>query len=101
VLWELIPRRIPNTEAMRTSSPFARTPVFKDERARRLYVAIDGKKTVAELVALTGLGTKDVSNMLRMLLQEHFIELYDSAGRFVETTFEVAPPFIVGDIKSG
>jgi len=89
-LWQLIPRRIPNTEAMRTSSPFARTTVPRDERARRLYVAIDGKKTVAELAAMTGLETKDVSKVLRLLLQEHFIELYNSAGRFVETTFESA-----------
>jgi DNA-binding response OmpR family regulator len=95
VLWELIPRRIPNTEAMRTSSPFARTPVLRDERARRLYVAIDGKKTIAELATLTGLKTRDISEVLRMLLQEHFIELYDSAGRFVETTFESAPSWLV------
>ncbi len=95
VLWELIPRRIPNTEAMRTSSPFARTPVTGDERARRLYVAIDGRKTIAELTTLTGLRTKDVSEVLRMLLREHFIELYDLAGRFVETTFESAPSWLV------
>ncbi len=94
-LWELIPRRVPNTEAMRTSSPFARSTVTGDERARRLYVAIDGRKTVAELATLTGLKTKDVSNMLRMLLQEHFIELYDSTGRFVETTFASAPSSLV------
>ncbi len=94
-LGELIPRRIPNTEAMRTSSPLARTPVLRDERARRLYMAIDGRKTVAELATLTGLKTKDISEVLRMLLQEHFIELYDSAGRFVETTFESAPSWLV------
>ena len=94
-LWELIPRRIPNTEAMRTSSPFAHTPVTGDERARRLYVAIDGRKTMAELATLTGLMAKDISEALRMLLQEHFIELYDSAGRFVETTFESAPSWLV------
>jgi DNA-binding response OmpR family regulator len=86
-LWELIPQRIPNTETMRTSSPFARSTVTGDERARRLYVAINGRKTVAELAAMTGLETKDVSEVVRMLLQEHCIELYDSAGQFVETTF--------------
>ena len=86
-LWELIPHRIPNTETMRTSSPFARSTVTGDELARRLYVAIDGRKTVAELAAITGLETKDVPQVLRTLLQEHCIELYDAAGQFVETTF--------------
>jgi CheY-like chemotaxis protein len=86
-LWKLIPHRIPNTEAMRTSSPFARSTVTGDERARRLYMAIDGRKTVAELAAMTNLETKDVSQVLRILLQEHYIELYDSAGQFVEMTF--------------
>ncbi len=90
-LWELIPRRTPNTETMRTSSPFARSTVTGDEQARRLYVAIDGRRTIAELAAMTGLETKDVSKVLPMLLQEHCIELYDSAGQFVETTFGSAP----------
>jgi DNA-binding response OmpR family regulator len=89
-LWELIPRRIPNTETMRSSSPFARSTVTEDERARRLYMAIDGRKTVAELAAINDLKTKDVSHVLRILLQEHSIELYDSAGQFVEMTFESA-----------
>jgi len=84
-LWELIPRRVPNTEAMRTSSPFARSIITGDERARHLYTAIDGKKTVRELTAITGLDPKDVSNALRVLLMEHYIELYDPAGQLMET----------------
>ena len=90
-LSELIPRRIPNTETMRSRSPFAPSPITGDERARRLYVAIDGRKTVAELAAMTGLEKKDISQAVRVLLQEHYIELYDAAGQFVETTFDPAP----------
>ncbi|HZU00555.1 MAG TPA: response regulator [Ktedonobacteraceae bacterium] len=84
-LWELVPQRIANREAMRTSSPFARSAATTDERARRLYVAIDGRKTVAELAAVTGLETKDVSKLLRVLLQDHCIELQDAEGQLVET----------------
>ena len=87
-LRELIPRRIPNTETMRSRSPFAPSPITGDERARRLYVAIDGRRTVAELAAMTGLEMKDISQAVRVLLQEHYIELYDAAGQFVETTFD-------------
>jgi len=79
-LWELIPRRVPNPEAMRSSSPFARSTVTGDERVRQFYVEIDGRKTVAELAAMTGLEKKDVSKALSMLLQEHSIELYDPEG---------------------
>src|SRR5713226_5831151 len=85
-LWEFIPRRVPNPETMRTSSPFARSAVARDELAHRLYVAIDGRKTVAELATTAGLETKEVSKVLRVLLQEHCIQLYDSAGQLVETT---------------
>ncbi len=92
-LGELIPRRIPNTETMRSRSPFAPSPITGDERTRRLYVAIDGRKTVAELAAMTGryaLETKDISQGLRVLLEEHYIELYDAAGQLVETPFDSA-----------
>jgi DNA-binding response OmpR family regulator len=89
-LWDLIPRRIPNTETMRSRSPFAPSPVTGDERARQLYVAIDGRKTVATLAAMTGLETKEMSQVLRVLLQEHCIELFDAAGQLVEPTFDPA-----------
>lgn len=90
-LWELTPRRVPSTEPMRTSSPFARSTVIRDEQAHRLYVEIDGKKTVAELTAITGLKRQEVVRVMRVLLQEQSIELYDSAGQFVETRFGAAP----------
>lgn len=90
-LWEIVPRRVPNLEAMRTSSPFARSTLTVDEQARRLYAAIDGRKTVAELAAMTGLETQDISRLLRVLLRDHCIELHDAAGQLVETTLGSAP----------
>ena len=90
-LWELIPRRIPNTDTMRSRSPFALSPITGDERARQLYVAIDGRKTVSILATMTRLETKDISQALHVLLQEHYIEMYDAAGQLVETTFDPAP----------
>ena len=74
-LGELILRRIPNTETMRSRSPFAPSPITGDERARQLYVAINGRRTVAELAAMTGLEKKDISQGLRVLLEEHYVEL--------------------------
>ena len=76
---------------MRSRSPFALSPITGDERARQLYVAIDGRKTVAALATMTGLETKDISQALHVLLQEHYIELYDAAGQLVEMPFDPAP----------
>src|SRR5258708_34860856 len=89
-LGELIPRRIPNTETMRSRSPFAPSPITGDERARQLYMAIDSRKTEAELAAMTGLQTKDTSQGLRVLLEEHYVELFDAAGQLVEAPFDSA-----------
>lgn len=84
-LLELMPRRVSNPVAMRTSSPFARTPAIEDDRAYQLYAAIDGRKTLAELAAVTGLEAKTVTGAIRALLKEKRIRMYDAAGQPVES----------------
>jgi hypothetical protein len=37
---------------MQTRNPFASTPAMKDEQVHRLYAAIDGRKTVIELISI-------------------------------------------------
>jgi CheY-like chemotaxis protein len=81
---ELIPRRVANPEAMRETNPFASPAVLRDALARRLYLAIDGRKTVNELAAITGLEMQEASRALLMLLKEQCIQLYDAAGQIVE-----------------
>ncbi len=83
-LLTLVPRRITNQESMRMRSPFANPPVLKDEEVRRLYSAIDGKKTVMGLSIITGLEPKEIFKILRTLLSENHIAIYDSAGQQVE-----------------
>jgi twitching motility two-component system response regulator PilH len=84
-LLELMPRRVSNSVAMRTSSPFARTPAIADDQAHQLYAAIDGRRTLAELAAVTGLEAKTVTGAIRALLKEDRIRMYDSAGQLVES----------------
>jgi CheY-like chemotaxis protein len=84
-LLELMPRRLNNSVAMRTSSPFARTPAIEDDRVNQLYAAIDGKKTLSELAAVTGLEAKTVTGAIRALLKEKRIRMYDGAGQPVES----------------
>jgi DNA-binding response OmpR family regulator len=85
-LAELIPRRAVSQQAMLTSNPFAPAFSIRDGQSRRLYAAIDGKKTVIELASATGLKTEEVVNMLRQLLREHIIQLYTSTGQFLEAS---------------
>ena len=83
---ELMPRRVVvNQGAMRTSNPFACTPVIRDKQARQLYDAIDGRRTLAELATATGLEDKAVTSALRVLLKEHCVRIYDSSGQPVES----------------
>jgi len=84
-LLELMPRRVGNSVAMRTSSPFARTSAIEDDRASQLYAAIDGRKTLAELATVTGLEAKTVTGAIRALLKEQRIRMYDAAGQPVES----------------
>ncbi|MBV9230175.1 MAG: response regulator [Chloroflexi bacterium] len=84
-LSELIPHRVPNREAMRTSSPFARLAVGGDEQTRRLYAAIDGKRTITELAVITGLETREAFRTLCVLLRENYIQIYNSSGQLVES----------------
>jgi DNA-binding response OmpR family regulator len=83
-LLELIPRRAVSQDAMQTSNPFALASIRRNEQARRLYTAIDGRKTVRELTSVTGLKMEEVISTLRMLLKERSIRMYTSAGQFLE-----------------
>jgi len=80
----LIPHRVADEGMMRTGNPFALAPAIADKQARELYAAIDGKRTVAELATIVGLDTEAVNGALRLLLNEHHIQLYDAEGRRVQ-----------------
>ena len=85
-LLELIPRRVVDQDAMRTRNPFAHSPVIEEKQARQLYAVIDGRSTLSELATLIGLDTSAVTNTLRALLNKNYIQMYDSAGKLVEST---------------
>jgi chemotaxis family two-component system response regulator PixH len=78
---KLIPRKVLNQDAMRTSNPFANGPNIKDKYACRLLAEIDGKKTVSRLATVTGLSTEEVVSALRVLLKAKSVQLYDKEGQ--------------------
>jgi len=83
-LSELIPHRHEDAELMKSSNPLAGSDIISDKRARRLYVAIDGRKSLEELSATTHMNTKEVNAALQILLTQHRVQLYDSEGQRVD-----------------
>ncbi len=82
---QLIPHRNPDNEAMRTSNPFAYTGVIEDETVRRLYTAIDGRKTITDIATVTGLEMREVFKIMCLLRKEGFTQLYDTMGHVVKS----------------
>lgn len=78
---ELIPHRVQDSEAMRAHSPFTRASPIREREAQRLYMAIDGRKSLAELAAVTQLNVKDMEKVLRQLVAQNQIQVCDKAGQ--------------------
>lgn len=83
---ELIPRRVVDQDSMRTRNPFAHSPIIQEKQSRQLYDAIDGKRTLSEIANEIGLERHAVTNALRELLKKNCIQMYDSAGKVIEST---------------
>ena len=88
---ELTPQRNPDTEAMRALNPFAHSTILEDESVRRLYAAIDGRKTITDLATVSGLEISEVFKILDMLRKENIIQVYDAAGHAVESDQLLSP----------
>lgn len=84
VLPDLIPRQKQDAGLLMSSSPFAGAIPISDKQALRLYSAIDGRKTVAELCSSTGMTLKEVHTVLQTLLTLQRIEIYTADGRPVD-----------------
>ena len=86
MLQNLIPLRCENPDLMRLSNPLDGSVVIPDRQARRLYAAIDGRKTVDELCSITQLDMKEIHRALQILLVQHRIQLYTLDGKRVESS---------------
>ncbi len=88
---KLTPQRNPDTEAMRALNPFAHSTILEEASVRRLYAAIDGRKTIADLATVSGLEIGEVFKVLDMLRKEGIIQVYDSTGHVVESDQFLSP----------
>jgi len=67
---------------MRASDPFA--SVNLDKNTMRIYQAIDGRKTIAEISALITYNEKEMLAILKKLYQQKLIDARDRAGKVVD-----------------
>ncbi len=86
VLFDLIPRLKQDARLLVSSSPFASSATISDKQALRLYAAIDGHKTVAELCSSTSMTLKEAQVALQTLLSLQRIEVYTVDGRPIDIT---------------
>ncbi len=84
-LLDLIPRPKQDARLLVSSNPFASSVTISDKQALRLYTAIDGRKTVEELLS-TGITLKEVQTALQTLLKLDCIEMYTLKGQLVDVT---------------
>lgn len=84
---EIVPRRSQNIEASQADNPFAHATVLTSKHVRRLYTAIDGHKTMSELLQNTALEENAGLEALLYLFQQQKIQLYTRAGEPVDASF--------------
>lgn len=82
----LILRKKQNAGLMLSSNPFASTINISDKQALRLYEAIDGRRSVADLSFITGMTLQEVHIALQTLLGLQRIEIYTPEGWPVDAT---------------
>ena len=83
---ELIPHWTQDTQAMQADNPFTSAVVISDKQARRVYFAIDGKKSVADLVDFLQLDQQELGSALRFLLKQKRIQLHEPNGKPVDSS---------------
>jgi len=83
-LLDFTPQRLPDHGLMRVSNPFADQGSLKHKQVRRLYLAINGEKTVSELAAASRIELEETARYLAILLKEGRIQVCDTAGQAVD-----------------
>jgi hypothetical protein len=83
---ELIPQWAQDVQAMQADNPFADAVVISDKRARKLYFAIDGKKSIAELAESNHMDQQEFRSAVQYLLKQKHIRLCDPDGKIVDSS---------------
>jgi DNA-binding transcriptional regulator YhcF (GntR family) len=57
---------------------------MRSREAQRLYQAIDGRKSLAELATLTELNTKDIEKALHQLVTQNLVQVCNKTGQPID-----------------
>jgi predicted transcriptional regulator len=76
---------------MQADNPFANAVVISDKRARQVYFAIDGKRSIPEVLKAVRMDKEALASALRFLLNEQLIDLYGPDGKPVESSQFLRP----------
>lgn len=84
-LGDLIPRCVQERKEADIGN-FQRAPVaLPNRQVREVYAAIDGQKSVADLILATQLSMEEIRASLRILLLRHRVKLYEPGGQQVDS----------------
>jgi hypothetical protein len=85
-LSDLVPRHVQDTNDGKTDSSLINPTELPNRQVRQVYAAIDGQKSVADLVSFTQLSMEEVRASLRILLLRHRVRLYEPGGLQTDST---------------
>jgi hypothetical protein len=85
-LKELIPHRTQDVTALQSGNPFAHAVEIADKRARKVYSAIDGKRSLAEILGVARLEQEELTAALHFLLQQQLISFHEPNGKPIESS---------------
>ena len=84
-LSDLIPRCVQERREAKTGSLQNVRTELPNRQVREVYAAIDGQKSVADLIVSTQLSMEEIRASLRILLLRHRVKLYEPGGQQVDS----------------
>jgi hypothetical protein len=82
---ELIPHRLEHQDLLHASPLFSNFLFIRDKKARRLYKQIDNRRPVCFLAASLHWPMNETLPLLRLLLKQQRIQLYEASGKPIST----------------
>lgn len=81
---QVVLHRLEDPNLMTATNPFSASQVIADKQARRLYAAIDGRKTLQELSLALRLDWKTLTRALQVLYIQERIQLVTADGQIID-----------------
>ncbi len=88
---ELILRRAQDVTAIQAGNPLAGAVVIADKRARRVYFAIDGKRSITEVLEVARVNKEELVSALSSLLKQKLVSLHEPDGKAVDSSLFLKP----------